>query len=100
MKTTFRIGDIVTFTNEEGKTVTEVVTHVRTRAGIIEGKTYDLSYVKNLRKIGQVFFSLLFVVFLNSCTTTKGSAYQNHLKSKRTGAHQLHNGNGGCNWNK
>jgi len=43
---------------------------------------------------------LIAAVALASCTTTKGSAYQNHLKSKRTGAHQLSNGNGGCNWNK
>lgn len=48
----------------------------------------------------KVFLALIAAVALASCTTQKGNAYNNHLKSKHTGQHHLNNGNGGCNWNK
>jgi hypothetical protein len=95
---TIKVGDIVTFTTPEGKTVTEVVSY--TKGGIIEGQKYDLSCVDNLRKIGQVFFALLLAVALNSCGISSNATHhhQQHLKSKHTGAHHLNSTNRGCGW--
>lgn len=38
------------------------------------------------------------IATLASCTATKGNAYNSHLKSKRTGNHQLTTNNRGCGW--
>ncbi len=100
MKTGLRIGDIVEFTTAEGKTITEVITHVRDTRGVIEGQKYDLSHVKSLRKIGQVFFALLLAVGLNSCGISNNATHhhQQHLKSKRTGHTHMTTTNRGCGW--
>jgi hypothetical protein len=57
-------------------------------------------------KLAQTIIFILCLVWasmlMTSCSTSGKVTHhhQQHLKSKRTGAHQLHNGNGGCNWNK
>jgi ABC-type oligopeptide transport system substrate-binding subunit len=56
---------------------------------------------KNLASVFLYVFALAILSSLfSSCSTSKGSQYQNHLKHRHVGSHYLNSDNGGCGWSK
>jgi hypothetical protein len=53
-------------------------------------------------KVAQSIVLTLAIVWacmlFTSCSTSKGSTYQNHLRSKHSGGHHMSTNNKGCGW--